>query len=258
MSDRFDITGKIAVVTGGARGLGRGMTTALIEAGAKVYVTSRDEKAGAETAGQFTPEQCVSLPCDVTDMASIDALVAELTRRETRIDILVNNSGVSWSSDLPDYSEDGWDSVLDTNLKAPFFVTKKLLPLLRAAGTPEDPARVINLGSIAGSVGYDNNGFAYMSSKAGLNHLTRALAVRLARENVNVNAIAPGPMAAGMLARIETDPALKERLEAGIPYRRAGTPEDLAGALIFLCARASSYITGAILPVDGGASVYHR
>jgi NAD(P)-dependent dehydrogenase (short-subunit alcohol dehydrogenase family) len=177
-------------------------------------------------------------------------LVTTLSAQEKKLDILVNNAGANWAAPIDEYPEAGWDKVLDVNLKSVFFLTRALLPLLRAAGTHVDPARVINIGSIDGLHVPGLETFAYSSSKAAVHHLTRTLARRLARENINVNAVAPGPFESKMMA--ETLKTFGEAIKAAAPRGRIGEPEDMAGVAIYLASRASAYVTGAVIPVDGG------
>lgn len=251
----FDIAGKTALVTGGASGIGRFIAEGFVRAGVKVYLSSRDAAAGERTARELSDlGTCISLPFDLLSLADITRLSADLLEQEPRLHILVNNSGAFRRADFEDHPEDAWDDVMDLNVRTPFFLTQKLLPGLRAASTTSDPARVLNISSIAGSRAYDNNNISYQTSKAALNHLTRALGARLARENITVNAIAPGPMAGGMMVRTTTDEAFRQEMERTIPLGRLGQAEDLAGVANFLCSRASAYLTGVIVPLDGGAS----
>jgi NAD(P)-dependent dehydrogenase (short-subunit alcohol dehydrogenase family) len=251
----FRIQGKVALVTGGARGIGLFAAEGLVRSGVKVYISSRDAAACDAVAQRLSQVgACHSLPCNLLRQAELEALAARLTELEPRLDILVNNSGSFHSADFDDFPESGWDDVMDLNLKATFFLTQKLAPALRAAGRSEDPARVINISSIAGVRAYDNATYSYMASKAAVNHLTRALGARLARDHITVNAIAPGPMAGGMMVRTTEDEAFRQRIESGIPLRRTGSADDMTGVVRFLCSRASAYLTGVVIPLDGGSS----
>jgi NAD(P)-dependent dehydrogenase (short-subunit alcohol dehydrogenase family) len=187
-------------------------------------------------------------------MAGVDALAAAMLERESRLDILVNNAGSFWAAPLDDYPEHGWDDVMDLNLKAPFFLTQKLLPALRAAGTVDDPARVINIGSIAGTKVSKGDTYSYMASKAALHHLTAALAAKLATSHITVNALAPGPMAGGMMRRTVEDAEFRKAIENTIPLGRTGDALDMIGVTNFLCSRAGAYMTGAVIPLDGGSA----
>ncbi|MDR3497956.1 MAG: SDR family oxidoreductase [Parvibaculum sp.] len=253
MKNLFDIKGKVALVTGGSRGIGEMIATGFVEAGAKVYISARKAQVCNELAEELSKKgTCISLPTDLGTTQGIEWLAAEIAKREPKLDILVNNAGAAWGEPIDQYSESGWDKVMSINLKGPFFVTQKLLPLLRKAGTAEDPARVINIASINGIVPPELETYAYSSSKAGCIMLTRHLAGRLARENILVNAIAPGPFPSQMMkATLET---FGDEIRASNPRKRIGTPEDIAGVAIFLSSRASAYTTGAVIPCDGGAA----
>lgn len=251
--DLFDLQGRTALVTGGARGIGAFIAEGLARAGVRVFVTSRDDAAAQAMAKQLGRD-CVGLSADLLRMEDLDRLAQQVESRTPRLDILVNNSGAFCRAPLESYPEAGWDDVMDLNVKAAFFLTQKLQPKLAATSTADDPGRVVNISSIAGVRAYDNDTYSYMASKAALDHLTRALAARLARDHITVNAIAPGPMAGGMMRRTTEDDAFREQVESRIPLRRVGTAEDLDGAVRFFCSRAGRYLTGVVLPLDGGAS----
>lgn len=251
MKNLFSVSGKVALVTGGSRGIGYMIARGYVENGVKTYISARKAEACDAAAKELSQYgTCISLPADVGRLDDLKRLVKELSARESKLHILVNNAGANWAEPLDAYSESGWDKVVDTNLKAVFFLTRELIPQLKAAGTAEDPARVINIGSIDGLHVPGLDTFAYSSSKAGVHHLTRTLARRLAREHINVNAIAPGPFESKMMA--ETLKTFGEAIKAAAPRGRIGEPEDMAGTAIFLSSRASAYITGVVLPVDGG------
>jgi NAD(P)-dependent dehydrogenase (short-subunit alcohol dehydrogenase family) len=251
MKNLFSVQGKIALVTGGSRGIGYMIARGYVENGVKTYISARKadvcEAAAKELSAYGT---CIAIPADVGDAADLKRLVTTLSAQEKKLDILVNNAGANWAAPIDEYPEAGWDKVLDVNLKSVFFLTRALLPLLRAAGTHVDPARVINIGSIDGLHVPGLETFAYSSSKAAVHHLTRTLARRLARENINVNAVAPGPFESKMMA--ETLKTFGEAIKAAAPRGRIGEPEDMAGVAIYLASRASAYVTGAVIPVDGG------
>ena len=250
--DLFSLKGRIALVTGGSRGIGRMIAAGFLKAGAKVYISSRKQAACDATAAELSAlGEIVSLPMDVSTVAGAKALAAALAARETKLDILVNNAGAAWGADFPDHPESGWDKVVDLNLKSPFFLTQALYPALKAAATRETPAKIINIASIDGLRLNPQETYSYAASKSGLIFLTRRMAARLVRDNIFVNAIAPGAFASEMNRTARDQGDLVAR---GIPSRRIGTPEDMAGAAIYLASRAANYVTGAVIPVDGGLS----
>jgi NAD(P)-dependent dehydrogenase (short-subunit alcohol dehydrogenase family) len=249
INDLFSVRGKVALVTGGSSGIGRMIAEGLCRNGAKVYVASRKLDACQAVAAELSQlGECIPLAVDLADQTSLQALAAEIAAREPKLHILVNNAGAGWAQRLDDYPEAGWDKVMALNVKAPFFLTKALLPQLRAAAEAADPARVVNIGSISGIQGPRTNNYAYGTSKAAVHHLTRNLAHTLAHEHITVNAIAPGPFPSRMMG------AQLDAMVEHVPLARGGSPEDAAGTTIFLCSRAGAYITGVVLPVDGGAS----
>ena len=251
MDSLFDISGKTALVTGGGRGIGLMIARAYCERGVKVYISSRKEAVCKSIAEELSEKgQCYALPADLSNMDEICRVSDEIKSRESTLDILVNNAGATWGGSIDEFPEKGWDKVMDLNLKGVFFLTQKLLPLLEAAGTPADPARVINIGSIDGLHTSKFDNFSYSPSKAALHHLTRMLATHLAARGVLVNAIAPGPFATDMMApMVET---MGDDILNAVPVNRMGGPDDAAGMAIFLAARASAYVNGAIIPLDGG------
>ncbi|HXX90309.1 MAG TPA: SDR family oxidoreductase [Acidimicrobiales bacterium] len=250
MSDLFAVAGKTALVTGGSRGIGRMIAAGYVDAGAKVYISSRDADACARTAAELGARgECVALPANLASEDGCRALADELFGREDRLDVLVNNAGNTWGAPLEDFDEAAWERVLSLNVKGVFHTTKFLLPLLEAAATNDDPARVINIGSIDGIHVPVLETYSYSASKAAVHQLTRHLARRLA-PRITVNAIAPGPFESKMMAA--TLEAFGEQIAASAPLRRIGRPDDMAGAAIYLASRAGAYLTGAIIPVDGG------
>ncbi|MGH6873019.1 MAG: SDR family oxidoreductase [Rhizomicrobium sp.] len=251
LSSLFDISGKTGLITGGSRGIGLMIARGFVEAGVKVYISSRDAKACAEAAEQLGPS-CIAFPHDLGRTDEVHKLADEIKARESRLDILINNAGAAWAEPFEKYSEKGWDKLMAINLKATFLLTQALYPLLKAAGTAEDPARVVNIGSIDGILAPSLETYAYSASKAAVHHLTRNMAKHLARDNINVNAIAPGPFETKMLAPVLA--VSRKAMEAGVPRGRIGTDDDMIGAAIFYCSKASSYVTATVLPVDGGIS----
>jgi 2-deoxy-D-gluconate 3-dehydrogenase len=256
----FSIQDKIALVTGGSRGIGEMIAAGFLANGAKVYISSRKVDVCEATATRLVREfggECISLPANLADMNGIDTLAAELARREDRLDILVNNAGVSWGAPLDEFPENGWDKVMDTNVKGVFFLTQRLLPLLESGATAEEPARVINIGSVDGIKTPIFDNFSYGPSKAAIHHLTRVLAAHLVKRNVIVNAIAPGPFPTWMLSTgVGTggDVEGTDWNEVGSrnPRGRVGTPEDIAGLAIFLSSRAGAFTVGDVITCDGG------
>ena len=259
MNNLFSIEGKIALVTGGSRGIGEMIAAGFLANGAKVYISSRKAEVCDETANRLQEQyggECISLPADLSNLNGIESLVNSLPDGE-KLDILVNNAGASWGEPIDEYSEKGWDKVMDTNVKGVFFLTQKLLPLLRSSATAEDPSRVINIGSIDGIKTGLFDAFSYGPSKAALHHLTRVLAASLVKENIIVNAIAPGPFPTWMLSTVvggggDLDINWDEVGNSN-PRGRVGTPEDIAGLAIFLCSRAGAYTVGETITCDGGA-----
>ena len=253
MQNLFSIAGKTALVTGGSRGIGLMIARGFVEAGAKVYISSRKadvcDRVAAELAQAGT---CISLPADVSTEAGARGLADAVAAREQALDILVNNAGANWGAPLAEYPDSAWDKVLALNVKSVFHLSRLLLPLLERAARPGDPARIINVGSIDGLHVPVLETYAYSASKAAVHHMTRALARRLAPHGVTVNAVAPGPFESKMMA--ETLQRFRDAIVASCPLGRIGEPEDMAGVAIYLASRAGAYLTGAIIPVDGGIS----
>ena len=259
--DIFSIRGKVALVTGGSRGIGEMIAAGFLAAGAKVYISSRKADVCDATAERLSKTHggtCISLPADLSQMSGTESLAARLAEKEDKLDILVNNAGAAWGAPIESFPEVGWDKVMDTNVKGVFFLTQKLLPLLRKAAAEGAPARVINIGSIDGlkSAAFDT--FSYGASKAAVHHLTRFLASHLTKERILCNAIAPGPYPTWMLSTGvgfggETENADWDRVGRGNPSGRVGTPEDIAGLAIFLSSRAGEFVVGQVIASDGGA-----
>ena len=258
MKNLFSIEGKVALITGGSRGIGEMIAAGFLANGAKVYISSRKADVCDATAKRLQEEyggECISVPADLSNLDGINALADKISQ-DDNLDILVNNAGASWGEPIDEYSELGWDKVMDTNVKGVFFLTQKLLPLLRKSGTAEDPSRVINIGSIDGIKTGLFDAFSYGPSKAALHHLTRVLAASLVKENIIVNAIAPGPFPTWMLSTgvggggdVDID---WSSIGDTNPRGRVGTPEDIAGLAIFLSSRAGAYTVGQTITCDGG------
>jgi NAD(P)-dependent dehydrogenase (short-subunit alcohol dehydrogenase family) len=249
--DLFDLSGKTAVVTGGSRGIGFMIARGMLEAGARVYISSRKADACAAAERELTQYgKIVAIPADLSSEADCLRLAGEIGQREPALNVLVNNAGATWGAPLEEFPAAAWDKVVDLNLKAPFFLTRAFLPLLEAAGTHEDPARVINIGSIDGLRVPPFPTYAYSASKAGLHHLTRVLARELGPRRITVNAVAPGPFESKMMAA--TLRAFGDAIADAAPLKRIGHPDDMAGVAIYLASRAGAYVTGAVIPVDGG------
>lgn len=251
MKDLFSLQGRVALVTGGSRGIGRMIAEGFLTQGAKVYISARKAAACDQAAAELSAlGTCVSLPADVSTVEGARALAAAVAQREQHLDILVNNAGAAWGAPLAEFPESGWDKVVDLNMKAPFFLTQALLPLL-VRGAQRQMAKVINIASIDGVSVNPWETYSYQASKAGLIHLTRRMAMALAKQHIGVSAIAPGAFASEM-NREARDHA--DQVAAHVPAGRVGTTEDMAGAAIYLASRAGDYVVGSTLIVDGGAT----
>ena len=255
LANLFGLSGKVAVVTGGSRGIGFMIASGLVANGVRTYITARTADACDAAAAELSEHgDCISLPADIATAEGLASFVSALTERESQIDILVNNAGAAWGAALGEFPEIGFDKVMDLNVKAPFMLTQALLPQLKAGGTPDDPARVIMIGSIDGIRVPVGDNYSYSASKAGVHMMARHMAAHLVRYNITINSIAPGPFESKMMAYRLDDPDSRKMVEAGVPRRRIGSPEDIAGTVIFLASRAGAYTTGAVIPVDGGIS----
>ena len=248
----FSLQGRTAIITGGSRGIGRMIAEGFLAQGARVYISARKAEACDETARELSAfGRCVSLPADVSTLEGTQGLVQAYGKHEKTLDILVNNAGAAWGAPYDEFPESGWDKVVDLNMKAPFFLTQALTPMLRAAAAAGPLAKVINIASIDGVSVNPMETYSYAASKAGLIHLTRRMALRLAKDNIVVSGIAPGPFASEMNkeARDHGDEVAQH-----VPAGRIGTPEDMAGAAIFLAARSGDYVLGETIVVDGGVT----
>jgi NAD(P)-dependent dehydrogenase (short-subunit alcohol dehydrogenase family) len=252
MKDLFSLAGRVALVTGGSRGIGYMIATGFLAQGAKVYISSRKAEACEEAAKALSQfGTCIPLPADVSTVEAARELAAELARREKSLDILVNNAGAAWGEPFETFPEKGWDKVVDLNMKAPFFLTQALYGLLKE-GAKKQPAKVINIASIDGISVNPWETYSYSASKAGLIHLTKRMSLRLVQDNIVVSGIAPGPFASEMnkMARDHGDEVAQR-----VPARRIGTTEDMAGVAIYLASRAGDYVIGETIAVDGGVTL---
>jgi NAD(P)-dependent dehydrogenase (short-subunit alcohol dehydrogenase family) len=253
MNDMFDLTGKVAVVTGGSRGIGKMIAEEFVRRGVRTYITSRKSEACLETAEELSAHgECIALAQDLSTAEGIGTFVGELSERESQLDILINNAGAAWGAPFDEFPEQGWDKVMNINLKSVFFLSQQLMPLLRSAASAEQPAKVVNIASIDGIRNPDLETYSYVASKAGLIHLTRRMAKRLASDHVHVNAIAPGAFASEMNVFARDNP---EGVSARIPAGRIGQAKDIAGTAVYMCSRAGDYLVGITLPVDGGVAL---
>jgi len=261
LEDLFSVEGKVALVTGGATGIGRMIATALVRSGARVLIASRKGEECARVADELNALEASGtaegFAGDVGTEDGVRALVQEVTARTDKLHILINNAGATWGASYDDFPHAAWAKVMSVNVAGLFTLTRDLAPLLCAAASDSDPARIINLGSVMGSQPIADGTYSYSASKAAVHHLTKILAEELASRRITVNAFAPGPFQSKMTAFATARDDQVERVGGGVPLGRIGAPDDVAGATLYLCSRAGSYVTGAVLPIDGGLSVQH-
>ncbi len=253
MADLFSIEGKVALVTGGGSGIGWMIAEGYARAGARVYIASRKKsELDARIAELGAAGECTAIEADLSSEAGCNALGDEIERREKRLHVLVNNAGANWGAPYEEFPESAWDRVFDVNVKGVFQLTRRLTRLLEATASEEDPARVINIGSVDGLSVPVLETYSYSASKAAVHHLTRVLARKLASRRITVNAVAPGPFESRMMkATLER---LGDRIAGMVPIGRIGTPEDMTGIAIYLASRAGAYVNATVIPVDGGLS----
>jgi NAD(P)-dependent dehydrogenase (short-subunit alcohol dehydrogenase family) len=252
--DLFSLKGRVALVTGGSRGIGKMIAEGFLEQGAKVYISSRKAGVCDEVAAELSVDgrECISLPQDVSTMEGVQMLAKRLTALEPKLDILVNNAGAAWGAPFDEFPESGWDKVMNLNLKSPFFLTQALHPALKAAASRDQPAKVINICSIDGIRLNPQETYSYHASKSGLIYLTRRMAAELIKDAINVTGIAPGAFASEM-NRVARDQG--DEIAQRIPSRRIGRDEDMAAAAIYLASRAGDYVVGETIAVDGGVAL---
>jgi NAD(P)-dependent dehydrogenase (short-subunit alcohol dehydrogenase family) len=253
VADLFDVSGKTALVTGGSRGIGLMIARGLVQQGVRVIVSSRkvgDLEAAAAELQQLG--ECEAIPSDLSTPEGARALAEEVSSRSEKLEILVNNAGATWGAPLEEFPASGWDRVMHTNVEGIFHLTVGLLPALRAAASADDPARVINIGSVDGLRVPRTQNYSYSAAKAAVHMLTRHLAKELAPDNITVNAIAPGPFESKMTAFMFASEEGRQAIEQMVPLQRAGRQDDAAGLVQFLSSRAGSYLTGTVIPLDGG------
>jgi NAD(P)-dependent dehydrogenase (short-subunit alcohol dehydrogenase family) len=258
MTQLFSVEGKTVLVTGGSRGIGLMIAQGFVRAGARVIISSRKADVCEKVATELSAEggQCEAIPADLSADDGAEALAAAVRERVDSLDVLVNNAGATWGAPLESYPEAAFDKLWAVNVKAVFRLTTALLPALRAAASADDPARVINIGSIDGIRVPSMEVYAYSATKAAVHMLTRGLAHQLAGKQITVNAIAPGPFESKMMAFALDDPGSRAAIEQQVPLGRIGRPEDMAGTAIYLSSRAGAYLTGAVIPVDGGITTH--
>lgn len=261
LDELFSVAGKTALVTGAATGIGRMAATGLIQAGANVMIASRKgadcEKTAEELNALGAAGKAEGFAGDVSSEEGVLALAEEVKKRTDKLHILINNAGVSWGEPFETFPFHAWARVMNVNVAGLFHLTRELVPLLEKAASDEDPSRIINLGSVMGTQPLADGAYSYTASKAAVHHLTRTLANELAERRITVNALAPGPFQSRMTAFATKTDEQAARIGSRVPMGRIGAPDDIAGATLYLCSRAGSYVTGAILPLDGGQSVQH-
>ena len=239
---------KVAIVTGAASGIGLGIAQLFIKEGAKVIFSDINKSGKAEA--DATGKKALFVECDISNTESVKNLVAKTLEAFGTIDILVNNAGILCQKPISGTSDEEWNSVINTNLKGPFLLTREVLPIFEK----HDKGKIVNIASIAGIIGYENLS-AYCSSKGGIIAMTRSLALEFAPKKINVNCICPGAIKTGMTRVIEENETILKQTLVSIPVGRMGDPIDIANAALYLASDESDYVTGASIVVDGGWSV---
>ncbi|WP_299071731.1 SDR family NAD(P)-dependent oxidoreductase [uncultured Paraglaciecola sp.] len=250
MTNFFSVAGKVAIVTGGSSGIGAMIARGFVESGVKTYITARKLEQLEETAAELSAlGECIAIQSDLSTMAGVDTFTDEMLKRESKIDILINNAGAAWGAPVEEFPESGWDKVMDLNVKSIFFLSKGLLPALRLAGTADEPSRIVNIASVNGITHPHMDNYSYSASKAAVIQMTRHMAADLRPSHVNINAIAPGLFPSKMTKHVL---AHEQEIANKLPARKIGELADVAGTAIYLCSRASNYVCGHTVVLDGG------
>lgn len=254
-NELFSLDGRTALVTGGTSGIGRMIADGLVDAGVRTYVASRKAEACERVAAELSARgTCIGIPADLSTEEGCRGLAATVAEREDTVHLLVNNAGATWGAPLEEYPDEAFDKLWAVNVKGVFHLTVAMLPVLRAGASEEDPARVVNIGSVDGIRVPVTENYAYSAAKAAVHQLTRHLASTLVKDHITVNAIAPGPFDSRMMAFLLDDPAGRQAVAGSVPMGRVGRADDVAGTVVFLASRAGAYLTGAVIPVYGGIS----
>ena len=255
----FSLNGKTALVTGGATGIGRMSAEALVRAGARVLLASRKGDACEAVAAQLNaldaPGHAEGFAGDVSSEEGVDAIAEEVRKRTETLDILMNNAGITWGAPMGQFPFKAWEKVMNVNMAGLFHLTQNLLPMLIASGSVDDPARVVNVGSVMGETPMGDGAYSYSASKAAVIHMSKIMGKELAPHHVTVNALAPGPFVSRMTAFATADDTMREKVGGDVPLGRVGRDEDIAGCMLFLCGKGGAYVTGAVIPVSGGINV---